>query len=786
MVKKLSLLICCSVMNLYVFSQKNLVVKVTDASSGAPISGATVEMANTVSTTNDNGVFQAPLSPGSYTVKISSIGYKTFQAPLLLRGVTGVTLERFNLFLQPIEIKAIRASDKAPFTKTNLGKKEIENNNLGQDLPFLLNQTPSVVINSDAGNGVGYTGIRIRGTDPTRINVTLNGIPYNDAESQGTYFVDIPDIASSVNSIQIQRGVGTSSNGAGAFGATINISTNEFIEKAYATVNNSYGSFNTWKHTVKAGTGLLNDHFTVDARFSKISSDGYIDRASSDLRSFHISTAYLSKKSSLRLNIFSGKEKTYQAWNGILQESLAQSRTYNSAGTDKPGTPYDNETDNYQQDNYQLFFNHQFNENLSFNTAIFLTRGLGYYEQYKARQSFDAYGLKNPVIGNDTIRKTDLARQLWLDNYFYGDVFSLQYRKNKSQWTIGGGINRYDGNHYGKIIWAELNIPKDYKWYTLDSKKTDASAFIKLQQKLAEHWDGFADLQYRNVNYRLNGFRDNPTLFIKNNYNFFNPKLGISYNKDNFNTYLSYALSNKEPNRDDFEAGIAKQPKFETLHDFEIGLEKKTGRYLLAATGYYMLYHNQLVLTGQINDVGAYTRTNIPHSYRAGLELQASFKLRSWIYAAGNLTLSSNKVENFSEFVDDYDNGGQKMYVYKKTDIAFSPAITGSATLGFLPIKNGEIALISKYVGSQYLDNTSNKSRRLSDFYVQNARMIYTIKNPLIKEMNLMIQVNNLFNKKYEPNGYTYSYVNSGQLQTENYLFPMAGINWMVGVNISL
>lgn len=787
MENKLFLLICCVLFNLNVFSQKSLVGKVTDAGNGAPVTGATIEIGNTVTITDNNGVFKSPLSAGSYKVKISSIGYKTLQSPLSFHDtITNVSLERYNLFLQPVEIRAIRASDKAPFTKTNIGKKEIEANNMAQDLPFLLSQTPSVVINSDAGNGVGYTGIRIRGTDPTRINVTLNGIPYNDAESQGTYFVDVPDIASSVNSIQIQRGVGTSSNGAGAFGATINISTNEFIEDAYATINNSFGSFNTWKHTIKAGTGLLNNHFTVDARLSKISSDGFIDRASSDLRSFFISAAYLSKKSSVRFNIFSGKEKTYQAWNGILQETLSKSRTYNSAGTEKPGTPYDNETDNYQQDNYQLFFNHQFNENLSFNTAVFLTRGLGYYEQYKASQGFDAYGLPNQIIGNDTIFKTDLVRQLWLDNYFYGDVFSLQYRKNNSQLTVGGGVNRYDGNHYGKVIWSELSIPKDYRWYKLDSKKTDASAYVKLQQKLLKNWDGFADLQFRTVDYKLHGFRDNPALLVRNNYNFLNPKFGVSYNKNKINAYLSYALSNKEPNRDDFEASVKKQPQFETLHDFEIGLEKKTSIYLLAFTGYYMLYHNQLVLTGQINDVGAYTRTNIPRSYRAGTELQASFKPTQWMYASCNITLSSNKVENFSEFLDDYDNGGQKMYAYKKTDIAFSPAITASATFGFFPVKNGELTFISKYVGSQYMDNTSNKSRRLSDFYVQNARIIYTIKTPLIKEMNLMAQVNNLFNRKYEPNGYTFSYIDSGHLQTENYLFPMAGINWMVGVNIAL
>ncbi|MEJ7769371.1 MAG: TonB-dependent receptor, partial [Chitinophagaceae bacterium] len=504
------------------------------------------------------------------------------------------------------------------------------------------------------------------------------------------------------------------------------------------------------------------------------------------LNSFFLSTAYLNKKSSLRFNILSGKETTYQAWNGILQETLGKNRTYNSAGTSKPGSPYENETDNYQQDNYQLFFNHQFNGNLSFNTAVFLTRGLGYYEQYKANQSFDTYGLKEPVIGNDTLRKTDLVSQLWLDNYFFGNVFSLQYRKNNSQLTIGGGINRYDGSHFGKIIWSQINIPKDYSWYNLDARKKDASAYVKLQQKLNSYLDAFADIQYRSVNYKLDGFRKNPELLIENRYKFFNPKLGLTFTRKDITGYISYAMSNKEPNRDDFEAGLLKQPRHETLHDLEVGVEKKSDAFLFAATGYYMLYHNQLVLTGQINDVGAYTRTNIPRSYRIGLELQASVKPEPWLYAGGNVTVSRNKVRNFSEFIDDYDNSGQVTYTYDNTDIAFSPTVTASATIGFLPFQNGEISFTNKYVSSQYLDNTSNQSRKLLDFYTLNSRFIYTLKSPLLKEVNLIMQLNNLLDKKYEPNGYTYSYLYGGQLQTENYLFPMAGINWMLGVNISL
>lgn len=383
--RRLSVAFCGVLLTLQLFAQSSFTGKVIDAGDGSSVIGATVDIEKTGTTfTDQNGVFNIRTRQQTIRVRISNIGFKTLESNAQIGNkATVFKLERYKLFLQPVEISAIRAGDKTPFTKTNLLKKDIEKNNLGQDLPFLLNQTPSVVIHSDAGNGVGYTGIRIRGSDPTRINVTLNGIPYNDAESQGTFFVDLPDFASSVNSIQIQRGVGTSSNGAGAFGATINVSTNEFRENPYAEFNNSYGSFNTRKHTLKAGTGLLKDHFTIETRLSNISSDGYIDRASSDLYAFYLSTAYLNKKSSLRFNIFSGKEKTYQAWNGTLQHDPEKSRTYNSAGTEKPGTPYENETDNYQQDHYQLFFNHRFSDRLSFSTAVFMTRGKGFTNNTK-------------------------------------------------------------------------------------------------------------------------------------------------------------------------------------------------------------------------------------------------------------------------------------------------------------------------------------------------------------------------------------------------------------------
>ncbi len=708
-----------------------------------------------------------------------------------------LTLSNYAYFLEPLEVKSLRASDKAPFAKTNISAKDIAKNNIGQDLPFLLNQTPSVVINSDAGNGIGYTGIRIRGSDATRINTTINGIPYNDAESQGSYFVDLPDIASSVNSIQIQRGVGTSSNGAGAFGASLNLSTNEFNEKAYGEINNSYGSFNSQKNTVKAGTGLVNNHFTVDARLSRISSDGYIDRASTRMQSLYLSTAYISKRSTVRFNFIAGKEKTYQAWNGVPENLLATHRTYNSSGTEKPGEPYVNETDNYIQDHYQLFFTHSFNDYLSFNTAFFLSKGKGYYEEYKgaaaeaaagstSATSFASYGLPNPVFGNDTLTITDLVRQLWLDNSYYGQIFSLQYKKNSNSLTFGGGWNQYNGRHYGSIIWAEAGVPKDYHWYDLNALKTDVNAYAKWEHSLSSHLELYADIQYRKVHYNMHGFEDNPAIFVSRDFNFINPKAGLTYSNKGFQAFISYALGNKEPNRDDFEAGIAHQPKAETLHDFELGVEKRTTRYSIGATGYYMLYKNQLILTGQINDVGSYTRVNVPNSYRMGIELQGKVNLTDWINAGANLTLSKNKIKHSDEYIDDYDNGGQILIKHKNTDISFSPSVISGVTVNLLPVKNGEISLLSKYVSRQYLDNTEDISRSLHPYFVQDVRFTYTIKNKLLKELNLIASVYNVLNKKYEPNGYTYSYIYSGKTSTENNYFPMAGTNFMAGINIRL
>ncbi len=643
-----------------------------------------------------------------------------------------------------------------------------------------------MVVNSDAGNGVGYTGIHIRGTDASRINVTLNGIPYNDAESQGTYFVDLPDITSSVNSIQIQRGVGTSTNGAGAFGATINLSTNEVNKEKYLELSNSFGSFNTWKNTLKVGSGLLANHFLIDARVSRITSDGYIDRATSNLKSLYFSAAYINEKSSLRFNIISGKEKTYQAWNGVPESYLDSDRTYNSSGTEKPGTPYANETDNYIQTHYQLFYNHKINSLFSYNIAAFLSRGKGYYENYKADQSFEDYSLPDIITGTDTVTSTDLVKRLWLDNYFYGSIFSMQYHKNKTDLTFGGGYTEYDGKHYNLVTWARKGFPANYKYFNAPATKNDFNLYAKLMQSLGSGFTGFLDLQGHFIKYKIDGFEDRPDIRIKKQYSFFNPKTGISFNKNNYQAYLSFAVATKEPNRDDFEAGVTQIPKPETLYDVESGIEKKYETFNYGATFYYMDYHNQLVNTGKINDVGAYTRTNAPHSYRAGIELQGSALINKWMNISGNLSFSRNKIKNFTEYIDDYDDGGQKQNHYQNTDISFSPDVVGAASVNFIPLKNGEINLQSKYVGRQFLDNTSHISRSLNPYFVENVKFSYSLFKKVFKEMDFIFQVNNVFNNLYESNGYTYNYISDGKLDVENYYFPMAGVNFMAAINIKL
>ncbi|MEY3920846.1 MAG: hypothetical protein RL634_607 [Bacteroidota bacterium] len=684
-----------------------------------------------------------------------------------------------------IEIQGVRAGQNYPFTQTMIYKSAISKNNVGQDIPFIMNQVPGAVIHSDAGNGVGYTGIRIRGTDASRINFTINGIAYNDAESQGVFLVNMPDLLSSTNNIQIQRGVGTSTNGTGAFGASVNILTNEVQQKAYSEINNSVGSFQTIKNTFKSGTGLIDNRYSVDVRLSSISSNGFIERASSNLKAFYVSAASIKENSSLRFNIISGKEKTYQAWYGVSEEQLTINPKYNEAGQRSGKTPYDNETDNYWQTHYQLFYNKKINTNWNFNSSIFTTTGRGFYEQYKEAQSFTDYGIKSPIINGRTVEETDLIRQLWLDNIFYGTNISTQYKNQDREITLGGNISMYDGNHFGKIIWSDLYIPKDYKWYDLTAHKNEQSMFGKWIEKIGD-FQLFGDLQMRNVQYNLNGFRGNPMLTIDKQWTFINPKTGIRYSKNDISTYLSYARASKEPNRDDFEAGKSEIPKPEKLDDIEAGIQKTAKKYRIGITLYYMNYKDQLILTGKINDVGAYTRTNIPKSYRRGIEFEGSYSFNKWLQFSNNLALSQNKIKSFTEYYDDYDNGGQKINKYAFTNIALSPSIVHHSTLTASLSKNMELKWMTKFVSRQYLDNTSRKDRSLDPYFINDIQINKSFTSKLGKNISIIFQLNNIFNNLYTPNGYTYSYQYGGQVVNNNYFYPMARRNWMLALNIAL
>jgi len=708
------------------------------------------------------------------------------------------TLRSQQRTLQPVEVRALRVGSNTPFVATTITARDIAKENLGQDLPFLLQYTPSAVVSSDAGAGVGYTSLRVRGTDGVRINVTLNGVPVNDAESQGTFFVNFPDLASSTGSIQLQRGVGTSTNGVGAFGATMSINNMQQSTEATAEVINSVGSFNTHKHTIKAGTGLLKNGLQFDVRLSKINSDGYIARSASDLRALQFIAGWkASENTSLRFMMMTGSEKTGQAWNGVPQDSLATNRTFNSLGLKADGSYYDNQTDNYQQDYYQLFADHKFSKYLTAHIGLFLTKGRGYYQEYRMGEAYSDYGLNNFIVGTDTTTTTDLIRQLWLDNYYYGTVFSLLYEKNKTQLTFGGGYTQYTGDHYGFVKWAQNNIPNDYRWYLLDSKKDDINVYVKAQQTVGKNLILFGDLQMRSVAYDMNGFRKNPTLHPIADFNFVNPKVGLTYllrntGKQRQKLYASFAIANKEPNRDDFEASPISQPKAERLHDVEAGYEINRKKWSANANLYYMIYRDQLVATGQINDVGAYTRTNVANSYRRGIELQAAYVPAPWVRLNANATFSENKISNFKEYVDNYDDptGAQLVNNLGTTDIAFSPNTIAAAGATFTPFQHLshdqviEFGIMGKHVGRQYLDNTGNQGRSIADYTLCDVRLRYAIATKPFKELAATLALNNIFNRRYESNGYTFSYQYGGVLTTENFYFPQAGFNWLLGLSM--
>ena len=794
----------------FLSGQTTLSGRILDA-TGAPLPGANVVLEERVQgdVADAQGQYRiTDVPPGTWTLRASFVGYETQRQKVTIAPNTGTLTLDFRLAeqglnMEPLIVRATRATERTPMSYVLLDKSAIERNNVGLDAPYLFRWTPSAVETSDAGAGVGYTGIRIRGSDATRINVTINGIPLNDAESQIVYWVNMPDFLSSVDNVQIQRGVGASTNGAGAFGATINLQTNSLPAEAYAGVNLGAGSFNTLRRNVQFGSGRLGNGFSIEGRLSHISSDGYIDRASSDLRSWYLSAGWMGDRSLLKFNVFSGQERTYQAWYGVPAEFLndPKLRRFNPAGTERPGEPYDNEIDNYRQTHYQLIRNTQLSSNWNLNLALHYTRGAGYFEQYKAEQAFAGYGLPDLVAGGETISQTNLIRRLWLDNHFYGGVYSLTYRSadTRIEAVLGGAYSIYEGLHFGEVVWAEFagSLPKGFRYYENDARKTDFNIYQKLNYRLSDKWDSYLDLQYRRVGYDFLGYnieleQVDQTLRL----GFFNPKFGMQYRPGpRAEAYASFAVASREPNRNDYTQSTPDaRPLPEQLYNTEIGYRYAGKKGAVAANVYHMYYRDQLVVNGEINQVGEYVRINVPRSFRLGLELMTEYRPAEKLKLTANYTISRNRVSAFTEFVDEYDEDfnwtGQLAIERRNTALAFSPAHIANGELEWHLIgkpedkKSLSAALLSKYVGKQYIDNASDEANALSPYFFSDLRVQYVIQPTFARRIGLTLLVQNLFNEQFASNAWSYRYTFDGAPLLDQGFFPQAGTNFLLGLNV--
>lgn len=692
--------------------------------------------------------------------------------------------------LDEVLVKSIRVDTDSPITHSNVDKEELAKTNLGQDIPVLLNYLPSVVTTSDAGAGIGYTYIRVRGSDASRVNITINGIPYNDSESQGTFWVNMPDFASSIENLQLQRGVGTSTNGSGSFGASLNILSDGVSDNAFSEIGIAGGSFNSQKYNVKFSTGLLNDHFEVSGRLSKITSDGYIDRASSDLKSYFLQGAFINDNTLIKALVFGGKEKTYQAWYGIDAETLENDRTYNPAGiyTDDDGNVkfYDNETDNYSQDHYQLFWNQKINSNWTTNLGLNYTYGRGYYEQYKEDEDFEFYDFEPIEIGGEVINTTDLIRRRWLDNDYYVVNANVNYKKNELDITAGAFYSHYDGDHFGEVIWAKYASNSEIRdrYYEGNGKKDEFTVFAKATYKINEQWSAYGDLQGRFLTYKTTGLTsDRVPLEVDEKYNFFNPKAGLTYElSDKNQLYASYGRAHREPRRADFENGITKPEK---LDDYELGWRFKAQKNTINTNIYFMNYKDQLVLTGAIDDTGAPLRATSGKSYRLGIEIDATFLICDNFRMLPNLALSSNKNLDFVSPIDG------ELVNLGTTNLSFSPNIVAGNKFEYEPITNLQLGLYTKYVGEQYMGNVDSDVSKLDAYFVNDFNVSYTIDNiPFLREIVVTGLVNNIFNIKYVSNGYYYTYDDTWTDPTTTTTIegtgynPQATINFLVGATV--
>ena len=788
-------------------AQAQVVIRgnVTVKHDGEPLPGAHIRIHNTFLTTASDSAGDYKLTgirKGNYTLTCSYVGFKpiTFPCRILRDTTINFRMEESAILGEEVNIVATRAGEKYPTAYTTLSGIRIEETNLGRDLPYVIQSTPSVIVTSDAGNGIGYTALNIRGSDLTRINVTINGIPLNDAESQGVWFVDLPDLASSSENIQIQRGVGTSTNGAGAFGASINILTSGMQQDPYGELSASYGSFNSCKATLRFGSGILKSGLAIDGRLSCISSDGYIDRAFSKLKSFYVSGGYYGKKTTLKLITFSGFERTYQAWEGVPMDSLGTNRTYNPAGEYMDSTGhllyYDNQTDNYQQDHYQMIFSQKLGSGWNINAALFLTNGKGYYESYKTDKTFAEYGLEDVIIGGDTLLTTNLVNRKWLDNSYYGLTFSTGYTiPDRLKLIVGGGITQYYGKHYGKVIWAQYasNGDNSRNWYFNTGLKNDINIFAKATWQVMKKLTLFADLQYRYVDYRMEGELDDLRSIDQSHvFNFFNPKTGIFFDfTEHLNGYISFGVGNREPSRNNYkDADPNRIPASERLYDYELGTTYKRSSWTAGINLYYMDYRDQLVLTGEINNVGEAVMVNVPHSFRAGIEITAGVNLWKKIQWDVTGTFSVNKIKNFTEYVDDYDSiwsfTGQTATFLGTSRLSFSPNLILGSILTYKPVKGLTASLHSRYIGKQYIDNTGSDERSLHPYFVNNLVLGYQFRLKPFSEIGISLMINNLFSQRYETNAWIYRYNHDGRQYDVNGYFPQALINYMVGITLKI
>ena len=693
--------------------------------------------------------------------------------------------------LEQVYLNGVRVAADSPITHSNLTKQDLAKRNLGQDIPVLLNYLPGVVTTSDAGAGVGYTGIRVRGSDATRVNVTINGIPYNDSESQGTFWVNLPDFASSIESLQLQRGVGSSTNGSGSFGASLNIDTDRSSKEAYAQIANSYGSFDTRKHSVKFSTGLLNDRVEISGRVSNITSDGYIDRASSDLKSYFLQGSYKTDNTFIKALVFGGREVTYQSWFGIDEQTLNTNPTFNPAGmySDEDGTVrfHQNQVDDYDQDHYQLIWNERYNNNWSTSATLNYTKGSGFFEEYKEDASLDFHGLLPITIDGETSAESDLVRRRWLENNFYALSANAHYKDENWDTTTGVFYSYYKGLHFGEVIWATNFTGPNLgdRYYSGTGDKHEFTTFSKASYKINNSWSVFGDLQMRIVNYKTAGLTsDKVNMIVDEQYEFFNPKFGASYSLNQGNQlYVSYGRASREPRRSDFEQGVFTP---EILDDYELGWRFTGENNTLSANLYYMDYKDQLVLTGQLDDSGGFIRETSGKSYRAGLEVEGDFRVLQQLHVRPNIALSSNKNKDYTTSRDG------ELVNLGTTNISFSPSFIAGNSIDYSPKQNLQIALLSKYVGEQYLGNIDSQTSKLDAYFLNDFSVNYTItKLSFAKSLVLQGLVNNIFDVKYISNGYFYTYDDDfstpGTVTTIEGagFYPQAGINFLVGATLT-